>query len=74
MPESIDWGRKGERQEGPSVRGRIITRLLLKGPPSAVRVVDALAILSAITSLRSLWALIPVAAMFIELKIPIIYS
>jgi hypothetical protein len=72
MPLSIDLGRNGERQYGLSTRGRIITRLRRKGPPSAVLVVFMFDILSEITSSRTLSALIPVAAMFIELNNPII--
>jgi hypothetical protein len=49
----------------------MITRLLLKGPPSAVLVVFTFAMLSAITSILTLSALKPVAAMLIELKMPI---
>jgi hypothetical protein len=43
-----------------------MTRLRLNGPPSAVRVVLALAILSAMTSLRSLSTAKPEAAMLID--------
>jgi len=47
-----------------------MTRLRLKGPPSGVLVVLALAMLSAITSLRSRSAAKPDAAMFIEVNNP----
>jgi hypothetical protein len=70
----MDSGRNGERQYGLSTLGRKITRLRLKGPPSAVRVVLALAMLSEITSSRALLALKPVAAILIELNIPILNS
>jgi hypothetical protein len=68
----MDWGRNGERQYGLSTRGLIMTRLRLKGPPSAVRVVFTFAILSAITSSLTRSALRPDAAMLIELKIPML--
>jgi hypothetical protein len=51
----------------------MITLLRLKGPPSEVRVVFTFAMLSAITSILALLAVNPVAAMLIELKIPIFY-
>jgi hypothetical protein len=51
-----------------------MTRLRLKGPPSDVRVVLAFAMLSAITSSLNLFAVNPVAAILIELKIPILTS
>jgi hypothetical protein len=68
---SIPCGKKGERQYGVSTLGRNITRLRLKAPPSVVRVVDALAILSAITSVLVLCADIPDDAMLIAVKSPI---
>jgi hypothetical protein len=71
MPLSIPSGRKGERQYGLSTLGRRIVLLLLKGPPSAVRVVEALAILSEITSDLVLCADIPEEAMLIDVKRPI---
>jgi len=52
----------------------MIVLLRLKGPPSAVRVVDALAMLSAITSERVLWADMPEDAMLIAVKSPILTS
>jgi hypothetical protein len=51
----------------------MITRPRLKGPPSVVRVVFTFAMLSAITSILALLAVNPVEAMFIELKMPILY-
>jgi hypothetical protein len=48
-----------------------MTRLRLKGPPSGVLVVEALAILSEMTSVRRRSAVIPEAAMLIVVKSPI---
>jgi hypothetical protein len=46
------------------------TRLLLNGPPSAVRVVEALAMLSAMTSALVRSALIPEEAILIDVNNP----
>ena len=54
--------------------GSITTDDFLNAPPSGVLVVEALAMLFEITSVRNLSTLIPVAAILIEVNIPIFSS